>query len=221
MTADSPTPLASADDFTAGAFADLAQSYESDALDQIMIDATRACESESTRRLAPFTITETHRASGTDPDEYTDGGNLPLDLVGTVGRSYAMSLGASTMIRHCWLNEYAPIFPDMWVYSDVQVTIVRSYGGTEVLTVNDFEGPEPDSGHLWFKLGKFIPAGSLIRVRYSGGYAPTPADLRRASMYMAASIICREIDPLGQSHGRSPDALEALALSWLHPYARA
>jgi hypothetical protein len=54
----------------AGQFADLVRDYASDALDQVMIDATRVCEGIAGRRLAPFTaIPETHRATGIDPDE--------------------------------------------------------------------------------------------------------------------------------------------------------
>jgi hypothetical protein len=142
-----------------------------------------------------------------------------MDLVGTLGRSYAQALGATTLVRHCWLNEYAPVFQEYWAYSNIAVTVVRSYGGSENVPTTQFVGPEPDSGHVWFQLGKFIPVGSLIRVTYSGGYNTIPADLVRACKWMAGSIAVTELDPLQQT-GHSPESLEAKAVSWLSPYQR-
>lgn len=219
-TIDQPVPLCSASQFQQGAFQDLARAYTLGPLSEVMAEATRACETECDRRLALFTITESHRAEGVDPDEYTDTANLPLDIQGALGRSYAASLSASTLIRHCWLNEYAPRYQDMWTYSNVHVSVNRSYGGSQDLT-NKYIGPYADSGHLFFFLGQFIPIGSWLNVTYSGGYTTVPADLVRACKWMAAAIICRELDPMGKSHGHSPDELEALATGWLSPYQRA
>jgi hypothetical protein len=222
MALDSPTPLATAAQMKQGAFADLVRSFSDDALNEIMVEATRACETETQRRLAPFVgHFETHRCQGVDPDEYTDTANLPLDLQGALGRSYAYAMGASTLVRHLWLNEYAPLYPEYWQYTNISLEIVRSYGGSENLVTTQFQGPEIDSGHVWFNLGKFIPIGSLARVTYSAGYFTVPADLVRACKYMAAAVSCRELDPMLQSqHGHDPDKLEALAVSWLSPYMR-
>ena len=218
MAIDQPTPLCSAGQLGSGAFADLIRAYTGSSLSDILAEATRACETECSRRLVPFTITETHRAEGVDPDEYTDSANLPLDLQGTLGRSYAANLGASTLIRHCWLNEYAPQFQDMWAYSNVSITVIRSYGGSQNLTTSNYIGPDADTGHLLFNLGLFIPIGSQINVTYSGGYQTIPADLVRACKWMAAAIVCREIDPMGANHGHSPAELESLAVGWLSAY---
>jgi hypothetical protein len=217
--ADNPVPLCSAAQFVAGPFADLASALEPEALNTFLIEGTRLCEDECDRRLAPFTaITETHRAEGMDPDEYTDAANLPLDLQGTLGRSYAYALGASTLVRHCWLNEYAHRYPEYWSYPDDTITIVRSYGGSQVLTQENFVGPEIDSGHVWFNLGMFIPIGSLIRVMYSGGYTTIPADLVRAGKYMTASIIVRELQPDDSQH--DPGLLRADAERILENWRR-
>lgn len=220
MPLDQPTPLCTPGQLGSGAFADLIRAYAGGSINDILYEASRACETEITRRLMPFTITESHRADGVDPDEYTDAANLPMDLQGALGRSYASSLGTSTLVRHCWLNEYAPQYQEMWTYSNVGISIVRSYGGGQTLTGSNFTGPDPDTGHLMFNLGQFIPIGSWIYVTYSGGYTTVPADLVRACKWMAAAIVCREIDPMGASHGHSPAELESLAVSWLGPYAR-
>jgi hypothetical protein len=218
--ADSPAPLCTAAQFCEGPFGDLASQLNPGALSDMLIEATRQCESECGRRLAPFTaVTETHRCEGMDPDEYADSANLPMDLQGTLGRSYAYALGASTLVRHVWLNEYAPRYPDLWAYGSISITIFRSYGGSTVLTDANYTGPETDSGHIWFQLGQYIPIGSLARVTYGGGYAPYPADLVRAGKYMTAAIIARELQPVGTPHDPDVlynDALKMLA-QWMRP----
>jgi hypothetical protein len=201
--AETITPLCNWAQFTSGAFANLARNYtDPSAQNDILAESTRLCEGAADgRRLAPFTgLFESHRADGVDPDEYTDAANLPLDLAGTLGKSYAYSLGASTLVRHCWLREYAPKQPELWTYSNLSVEVVRSYGGSENIPFTQYDGPEADSGHVWFHLGKFIPIGSLIRVTYSGGYTvATPADLRRAAKFMTASLVVLELN-LGATH---------------------
>jgi hypothetical protein len=220
VTADSPVPLVSAAQFTEGPYGDLVKDYSPQALADLLSEATRECESETGRRLVPFTVTETHRAEGMDPDEYTDSANIPMDIQGTLGRSYAQALGVTTLVRHCWLNEYAVRYPEMWSYSNVQITIVRSYGGSQNLSAAQFTGAENDSGHVWFHLGMFIPTGSLIRVTYSGGYTVSiPADLVRAGRCMAAYLAVRDLDPADSGH--DPDQLHTDALMALANYSRA
>lgn len=220
MPVDTCTPLCEVADLQNGAFADLAKAFDQQALSDIVIEATRACETEVSRRFVPFTLTESHRAEGIDPDELGGfGSGIPLDLHASLGTSYATALGSGTnLTRRCWLNEHAPLYPEMWQYSGVTVTVTASIGGSNVIQV--LRGPVPDTGLLWFQLGTFIPIGSLIEVTYSGGYQTIPADLRRACKFMAASILCRELDPLGSRIGHNPADLEALAVGWLSAYAR-
>lgn len=216
--ADTVTPLATPAQMMEGPLGNLVSGLSPTALADVMIEATRLCESEVHRRLAPFTITESHRMEGMDPDEYTDAGNLPLDLQGSLGRSYAYALGASTLVRHCWLNEFAAHYPEYWTYSVQTVQIFRSYGGSEIITAPQYVGPEADSGHIWFQLGKFIPIGSMARITYSGGYTTVSADLVRACKYMAASIVVRELDPQDNDH--DPDLLHTDALFALANWTR-
>lgn len=223
--ADSPIPLCSAVQFSAGAFADLAKYYTGQTeqpLDDILAEATRACESEcGGRRLAPFTnLTETHRASAIDPDEYSDQSNLPMDIQSTLGASYAQAIGASSLVRHCWVDQTAPLYQDLWSYSNVSVTIIRSYGGTQDLQPTQIlNGPEPDTGHLWFQLGLFLPIGSRVQVTYSGGYTVAiPGDLVRASKFMTAWMIICELNPENTAH--DPDRLYESALKLLGKYSR-
>lgn len=218
--ADAPIPLATSAQMQEGAFQDLVRDYSVQALADVMIEATREVEGRCDRRFAPFTLTETHRADGIDPDEYGDSGNLPLDIYGATGRSYALSLGASSLVRQFWLNEYAVRHPEYWAYSNVSIKIVRSYGGSQVIA-NLLDGPDPDSGHVWFQLGVFLPVGSRIHVTYSGGYTVAiPADLVRACKYTAAAIVVDELDPLARRSGHEPDVLRAKAEELLVPYMR-
>lgn len=217
---DAPVPLASATQFMSSAFADLATNLAAGELTNIMVEATRACEGAcSGRRLAPFTTTETHRAEGIDPDEYGDtASNMPLDLAGTLGRSYANALGVADQVRHLWLTHRAWAYPEYWgPYTVTGLTIFRSIGGSQLVTVSTVQGPDPDTGHVWFPLGTFLPAGSIIQVTYTGGYGTIPADLGRACKAMAASIIIKELDPnMGSAH--DPDLLRDEAIEFLAPY---
>jgi hypothetical protein len=196
----------------------LVSQYTSTALSDLMIEATRACESEVGHRLAPFTgITESHRLEGMDPDEYTDSANLPMDLQGTLGRSYAYALGASTLVRHAWLNEKPVRYQEMWTYSISQLKLVRSYGGSELLTPSQYTGPDIDTGHIWLNLGIFAPIGSYAYPVYSGGYTVAiPGDLVRACRYMAAWMAIRDLNPNTTDH--DPEALHTDALMLLSNY---
>ena len=220
---DTGTPLATVADFQSSAFADLAANLQAGELAQVMIEATRACEGVvGGRRLAPFTLTETCRAEGIDPDEYGDSaGNVPMDLPGTTGRSYAAALNAGQLVRHMWLSNYAFRYPEFWTpYTISSLQLVRSYGGTQDVVPSSLIGPEPDSGHVWFQIGTFLPVGSLIRVTYTGGYSTVPADLVRACKAMAASIIVKELDPaIAAQSGHDPDLLRDEAVEFLAPYA--
>lgn len=221
MAADSPTPLATSADMQSGQFADLVRDYDITTLDQIMIEATRQCEGICGRRLAPFTgVPESHRAEGIDPDEYTDAAALPMDVQGALGRSYANALGAGDQVRHVWLNEFAPRYPEMWEYTGLSVTIFRSYGGSQTVAAAAVIGAENDSGHVWFSLGTFLPIGSLIRVSYGGGYTTVPSDLARANKLIAAVNVLGEIDPAGNQYGHDRGVLQAQAEAILCNYER-
>jgi hypothetical protein len=216
---DSVTPLASVAQFTEGPYADLVRNMPQQAVIDALIEATRECEGQAERRLAPFTITESQRAGGIDADEYSGSGNLPLDIYGSLGRSYAYSIGASSLVRHVWLEEYAPRYADLWQYSNVQIEIDRSYGGSQILNPGQFRPPEPDTGHVFIALGVFAPVGSWFRITYSGGYQTVPGDLSRACKYLAAAHIIDELDPKA-STGHDSEGLRARAAEILLAYAR-
>lgn len=219
--ADSPTPLATVAQMSEGAFADLIRSFSPTFQADLMIEATRECEGAVGRRLAPFTqLPETHRAEGIDPDEYADSANLPMDIQGTLGRSYAMALGANSLVRHMWLNEYAPRHAEYWQYANLNITLIRSYGGTQTVSPAQLLTTSSDTGHVFFQLGLFLPVGTTIQVAYDGGYQTIPADLVRACKYMAASIAVTELDPTQQAHGHDPDLLEAKAVAILDAFVR-
>ncbi len=223
MSTDTGDALITWAQLTAGGFADLVKGYtDPSAQADVLLEATREVEGICQRRLAPFTITgESHRAEGIDPDEYTDAANLPMDVRSTIGASYAGALGASTLVRSTWLNEFAPRYAEFWSYSNVSVTLVRSYGGTQDVAASQIlSGPDPDSGRLWFQLGMFLPIASMIYVSYSGGYATVPADLSRATKYVAAAIVADELDPGGEEFGAHPDALRMRAEERLFAYMR-
>jgi hypothetical protein len=221
MAVDTPTPLVTPEQLAAGAFADLVRSFDAQALADICDEASRACETEVTRRFMPFTVTESHRAEGVDPDELgAMSGAVVLDLYASLGMSYANALGGGGGgVRRVWLREYAAAFPEMWQYTGVACSVTLSIGGTTPIT--PMAGPVPDSGLVWFPIGTYAPVGSLLQVTYSGGYATIPADLRRAAKWMAAAICVRELDPVSAAQtGHDASNLESLATAWLSPYQR-
>jgi hypothetical protein len=208
---DSGVPLCSYAQFTAGPFGDIVADVDQVEVTSWLVEGTRMVEDEVGRRLAPFTVTETHRADGIDPDEYADATNLPMDIKSTLGASYAQAIGAQDLVRHCWLDEKASRYPDMWQYSDVSISIIRSYGGTQLVPdAQILNGPEPDTGHVWFQLGIFLPVGSRIQVTYTGGYNPSPASLVRANKFMTAYLVISELNPATSDH--DPDQLHTDAL---------
>lgn len=211
--ADSPIPLATSADMQTGMFADLIRDYDPDGRDQLMIEATRVCEGIADRRLAPFTaLPESHRATGVDPDEAAQSTGLPVSVQATLAASYSNAMaGSGDMVRHVWLNEYAPRYADMWTYSDLQVTVFLSIGGSQTFPAPQLLGAEPDSGHIWFQLGSFIPLGSQISVVYSGGYTTVPADLGRACKLSAAVLALGELDPAGTQYGHDANTLSKQA----------
>jgi len=205
--------------FTSGGFADLASKYLQPVINDMLLEATRQCEDEIGRRLVPYTTTETFRAEGVDPDEYGGSAMVPMSIQATLGMSYAQSLGGGDLVRHLWLDQKAPKYPEMWAYSGVSIVIIRSYGGTQNLPASAIlGGPEPDTGHIWFQLGTFLPVGSRVAVTSTGGYSiAIPASLVRACKYLTAYHIIRELDPGSTSH--NPEQLHTDAMyilsNWL------
>jgi hypothetical protein len=216
--ADQPIPLCTPAAFQSSPFGDLVANYTEPALVDLMSEATRTCESECGRRLVPFTVTETTRADGVDPDEYPAGSSLPMPIQGTIGWSEALSLGGgSDLVRHAWLTQVPVRYPDLWQYSDVSVTVIRSYSGTQQYDQAQLlDGPD-NLGHIWFQIGSLVPVGSRIRTTYSGGYTVAiPADLVRACRYMAAWMVVSELNPGSTAH--DPDWLHTSALMILSNY---
>ena len=216
---DTGTSLCTYAQFTEGAFSDLVIGFTQAAVNDCLLEATRKCESLTGCRLAPFTITEAGRARGIDPDEYAATSNIPVSIQSALGMSEAAALSVTNLVRHHWLREYPPRYQDLWAYSNVSVTVFRSYGGNQAIgTGQIIMGPDQD-GHLWFQLGQFIPVASYFQVTYSGGYTvATPADLLRACKFIAASIVIDELNP--ESNARNPDRLMELGVRWLAGYMR-
>lgn len=211
------TPLATVDDLREGPFADLVSGYTAQALTNLMIRATRICESVCDRRLAPFAnLTETMRANSLDVEDALDA-YVPLDPTSQLGFSRALSLGSTLLVRHFWVKQNPPQYPEFWTGSIASISLRRSFSGTQVVDVSQIQF-EPDTGHVRFQLGTFVPPGTTIVTVYNGGYSTVPADLVQACKTMAASIAVRELNPVQQGH--DPDLLRVDAEMLLEPYMR-
>lgn len=218
MPADLPTTLCTWPQLAEGAFANLVQGYQGTAQTNLLAEATRMCESACDRRFVPFTnVVETQRADALDVEDALDA-YVPLDPTSQLGFSRAMSLGSTLLVRHFWVRERPARYPEFWNGSITGITLRRSFSGTQDVVTSQIQY-EPDTGHVRFQLGTFVPPGTTIVCTYSGGYTTIPADLIRACKYMAASIAVRELDPM-QNAGHDPDLLRTDALDALAPYVR-
>jgi hypothetical protein len=219
VAGDGGTPLITWPQFTQGAFADLARGYiDPTAQAEILLEATRMCENYTDRRLAPFTgLVETCRADALDVEDALDA-YVPLDPTSQLGFSRAASLGSTLLVRHYWVRSWPPRLPEYWTGSLQSVSLLRSFSGAQVVDPSTLQY-EPDTGHVRFQLGTFVPPGTTVVSTYSGGYATTPADLARACKYMAASIVASELDPM-IDQGHDPDVLASKAEVILEMYER-
>lgn len=217
MPADSVTPLCSSAQFTQGPFGGLVSQLSSDLLSQKLTESTRLCEDVCDRRLAPFTsLTETQRADALDVEDALDA-YVPLDPTSQLGFSRAMSLGSTLLVRHFWVRERPPRYPDLWSGSISSINLLRSFSGIQAVDVSQIQY-EPDTGHVRFQLGTFVPPGTTIQVVYSGGYSTVPASLVTASESMCAWMIVRQLDPQSTEH--DPDQLYADAVIALDGFMR-
>ena len=120
----------------------------------------------------------------------------------------AITWGYAKIAKHPGLIKMQKRFAQTWICQ-----LGTLGGGNHFIEIQ-----RGDDGHVWFNLGLFIPIGSYAAITYSGGYQTTPADLRRASKNMLASLILRELLP--EPQGRDPDLLLHQAESICARYGR-
>lgn len=215
--ADTVAPLATPAQFSEGPLADLVRDYSTDALMDLLMEATRMLEDYADRRLAPFTdMVETQRADALDIEDALDA-YVPMDPTSQLGFSRAQSLGSTLLVRHFWLREFPPRTPEYWAGSLTSVQLLRSFSGVQDVDVTQLQY-EPDTGHVRFQLGTFVPPGTTIVSTYSGGYSTVPSSLVRACKFATASLAVAELDPAVQSH--DPDDLWSRATQIVGSYAR-
>jgi hypothetical protein len=219
MAIDNPTPLVTVSQFQSGPFADLTSNFSPAALNDLVLEATRVIEDQCQRRLAPFTnITESGRAISTDVEDVLQV-SVPVLAQAQMNMDYAQALGYPQLVRHYWLNEFPPRYQEMWTTTLNSITIYWSFGATVTVDPSTVEF-QPETGHMRFLLGTFVPPGSTISVTYSGGYQTVPASLRKAAAFMAGSIALKELEPGMSSSGHDPDMLRMEAIELAAPFAR-
>lgn len=188
------TPLASVATFNAGPESDLFRFISGAEQTGLLARASRAVEAYCGRRLSAFTgLVETVRAQDIDVEEAVDI-TMPLDQAGMLGFSRAQSLGATQLVRACWLREYPPRWTDLWSGSVTAISILRAFAGSQSVDPSTIQY-EVDTGHIRFQLGTYIPQGSTLVVTYSGGYATVPDDLQQACLIKAMQLALAELDP--------------------------
>ena len=215
-------PLASVADLRTR-YGALCQGKSDEVLYAALVDATREIEDRTSRRLAPFTghIDELG-LTGINPNEFGGGsGNTPMSLQGSLGQSYADSLGVNGLIRRFWLNEYAPRYPEMWEYEIVEMKVQTTYNSWQDVTrQSGLIDLEKTNGFAWLQIGFFAPEESRIRICYNGGYVyDVPGSLQRACILQAVEFLILESEPQQRSH-MSIDELERQITKLVAPWVK-
>lgn len=201
----------------------LTNGKDDDVLYAALVDATREIEDRTSRRLAPFTgHLEELGLTGINPNEYGgSSGNTPMSLQGSLGQSYADSLGVNGLIRRFWINEYAPRYPEMWEYQVTDMQIQTTYGSWQnVLQSGGLIDLEKTNGFAWLTIGFFAPEESRLRVCYNGGYVyDTPGSLQRACLLQAVEFLIMESEPQ-QRKDMSIDEIERQITKLVAPWVK-
>lgn len=214
------TPLATAADLVLR-YPIVTQDIDPLILADTMLQATDHIEGLTQRRLAPFTgVLYQDRLLGIDPMEYGATADMPLPFSGSLGLSYANAVGASDLVRHFWLDEFAPRNSELWTYNVQSIILELTYGNTIAVNVSGVRGPATTDGHIWLPLGTLAPIGTRVNVLYGGGYTVgIPPSLRLACLYQAVKFLIVDTEPQSRQ-GLHTDALEAQIVSLLAPWAR-
>lgn len=219
-----PVPLATSSDLLRR-YPALCEDVDPQLLDELMVEATDAIETMVGRRLAPFYgLINEFRLHGIDPQEYGADSNTPLPFQGSLGLSFANALGgANDLVRHFWLDEFAPFHSELWTYNIISLSLTLTYGNTQLIPPAQgwvINGPSVTDGHGWLRLGTFAPEGTRIKCVYDGGYTKgIPPALKRACVFQAAEYLIRESEPQSRT-GLNSEKLEAEILKLLAPWAR-
>jgi hypothetical protein len=193
-----PTALASVVDFNKR-YPELVEEGGQDLVQDVLLEATQHIEDRTGRRLAPFTGHVLQDAMfGIDPNEYGGNDNIPLSAQGSLGISLAQGygFGAGNLVRHIWLDHFAPMRPELWTYHVQSIQIYTTFGGSQDLTNSGFLGPDSTDGHLWLRMGTFAPEGSRFQIIYDGGYTlGIPPALKRACLMQAVKFYVLDAEP--------------------------
>jgi hypothetical protein len=224
MTAPVYTPIATEADMKGSSLSYMVRSLTDPQIVQLMTRASRQVEARCQRRVTPFLITETHIAEGVSM--FTGGvdDGLPLPLTGSLGLSRGRALGGSESVRDFWVSEFAPLWPELWSYTSMAVTLIPLWGGSQ-LAVNYLNPmglwvPDVDTGMVRLPIGTYCPVGTKIQVTYGGGYTRGyPEDLIQATKLQAAKTLIVELEPQARP-GMDTNDLENEIVSLLAPYAK-
>jgi hypothetical protein len=202
----------------------LCNGKDDDVLYAALVDATREIEDRTSRRIAPFTgHLDELGLTGINPNEYGGASsNTPMSLQGSLGQSYADSLGINNMIRRFWLNEYAPRYPEMWEYQVTEMKVQTTYGSWQEVGLQGggLIDLEKTNGFAWLQIGFFAPEESRIRIVYNGGYVyDTPGSLQRACLLQAVEFLIMESEPQQRAH-MSIDELERQITKLVAPWVK-
>jgi hypothetical protein len=140
-------------------YPEIVRDLDPQVLQETLEEATRHIETRIGRRVAPF-IGHVYqdRLWGIDPSEFGADSNTPLSFAGSLGQSQAQAFGANNLVRHFWVDQFAPLYPELWTYNIQSMQIYRSFGDTQPIQFGGggILGPDSTDGHC------FVPGTRVL-----------------------------------------------------------
>jgi len=140
-------------------YPEIVRDWDPQVLQETLEEATRHIETRVGRRLAPFIghIFQ-DRLFGIDPSEFGVDSNTPLSFAGSLGQSAAQAYGSDNLVRHVWVDQFAPLYPELWTYNVQSMQIYRSFGDTQPIYFQNggILGPDATDGHC------FVPGTRVL-----------------------------------------------------------
>ena len=199
----------------------LAKDRDPITIQETLIEATADIESLTSRRLAPFqNIIFEDMLNGINPNEYGDDSpGMPMSLQGSLGVSFANALGSDDLVRNFFIDQYAPLYSELWTYDIQSITLSLTYGNTQSVQLDAVYGPAANNGFMRLPLGTFAPEGTRIIIVYSGGYTlGIPPNLGRACLMQTAKLLTVDAVQAGHSTegmAEHNDSVDRLIAPWM------
>ena len=142
-----------------------------------------------------------------------------MSLQGSLGVSFANALGADDLVRNFFIDQYAPLYSELWTYDVASIELNLTYGNTQLVELDTIYGPVPNNGFCRLPLGTLAPEGTRVLITYSGGYTlGIPPNLQRACLMQTAKLLTMDAQQSNRKEGSMTehnDSVDRLIAPWM------